>query len=278
MPGFAEKKCIGMNPAKGNSHFSYFLESQMKKILVPSLIALAVGSVSGLAQAQTAPAAESTLSYNVGVVSDYRYRGISQSRLQPALQGGVDYADKSGFYVGAWASSINFIKDSGATKGEVELDLYGGYKGAAGAIAYDVGFLRYEYVGNKLGQVTGYANANTSEVYGAATLGLVTAKYSHSLTNVFGTPNSKNSYYLDLSANFELGDGFTVVPHYGYQKVKNVVDASYSDYALTLNKDLGNGLSASAAVVGTNANKPFYTLVNKYNGKSGLVAGLKYAF
>ena len=98
----------------------------MKKILVPSLIALALGSVSGLAQAQAA-APESTLSYNVGVTTDYRYRGISQSRLQPALQGGVDYADKSGFYVGAWASTIKFIKDSGAAKGNVELDLYGGF-------------------------------------------------------------------------------------------------------------------------------------------------------
>ncbi len=65
----------------------------MKKILVPSLMALAVSSLASVAQAQTAP--ESTLSYNAGVVSDYRYRGISQSRLQPALQGGVDYADKA---------------------------------------------------------------------------------------------------------------------------------------------------------------------------------------
>jgi len=249
----------------------------MKKILVPSLIALTLGSVSGLAQAQAA-APESSLSFNVGAVSDYRYRGLSQSRLQPALQGGVNYADKSGFYVGAWGSSIKFIKDSGASKGGVELDLYGGYKGAVGDVAYDVGFLRYEYIGNKLGEVTGFANANTSEVYGAATFGLVTAKYSHSLTNVFGTPNSKNSYYLDLSAAFDLGNGFTLVPHVGHQMVKNTDAGTYTDYALTLNKDLGNGLSASAAVVGTDADKVFYTLKDKFNGKSGVTVGLKYAF
>jgi uncharacterized protein (TIGR02001 family) len=249
----------------------------MKKILVPSLIALTLGSVSGLAQAQAA-APESSLSFNVGAVSDYRYRGLSQSRLQPALQGGMDYADKSGFYVGAWGSSIKFIKDSGASKGGVELDLYGGYKGAVGDVAYDVGFLRYEYIGNKLGEVTGFANANTSEVYGAATFGLVTAKYSHSLTNVFGTPNSKNSYYLDLSAAFDLGNGFTLVPHVGHQMVKNTDAGTYTDYALTLNKDLGNGLSASAAVVGTDADKVFYTLKDKFNGKSGVTVGLKYAF
>jgi uncharacterized protein (TIGR02001 family) len=257
----------------------------MKKILVPSLIALAIGSLTSVAQAQTAPAEpESTLSYNVGAVTDYRYRGISQSRLKPALQGGVDYADKSGFYVGAWGSSIQWIKDTGTSngvggiKGPVEIDLYGGYKGAVGDVAYDVGFLRYEYSGNNLAKVSGFANANTNEVYGAATYGVVTAKYSHAISNLFGNPNSKNSYYVDLSANFDLGNGYSLVPHYGYQKVKNVVNASYSDYALTLNKDLGNGLTASAALVGTNANEPFYTLLNKYNGKSGAVLGLKYAF
>jgi uncharacterized protein (TIGR02001 family) len=257
----------------------------MKKIFVPTLIAAAIGAMASAAQAQTAPAApESTLSYNVGAVTDYRYRGISQTRFQPTLQGGADYAHKSGFYVGAWASGIQWIKDTGTTvgvggvKGGVELDLYAGYKGAVGDAAYDVGFLRYEYSGNNLANVAGFANANTNEVYGAVTYGLVTAKYSHAISNLFGNANSKNSYYLDLSANFDLGNGFTLVPHYGYQKVKNVVNASYSDYALTLNKDLGNGLSASAALVGTNANKPFYTLVDKYNGKSGVVLGLKYSF
>ncbi len=249
----------------------------MKKILVPSLMALALGSMSAWAQAQTATP-ESALSFNVGVTTDYRYRGLSQSRLQPALQGGVDYADKSGFYVGAWGSTIKFIKDSGATKGPVELDLYGGYKGAVGDVAYDLGFLRYEYVGNKLGDVNGYANANTSEVYGAVTLGLVTAKYSHSLTNVFGTPNSKNSYYLDLSAALDLGNGFTLVPHIGRQMVKNTAAGTYTDYALTLSKDLGQGLSASIAAVGTDADKVFYTLKDKFNGKSGVTLGLKYAF
>ena len=247
----------------------------MKKLLVPSLLALSLVSVTGVAHAQ---AAESALSFNVGVTTDYRYRGISQSRLKPAVQGGFDYADKSGFYVGAWGSTIKFIKDSGASKGGVELDLYGGYKGAVGDVAYDVGFLRYEYVGNKLAEVSGFANANTSEIYGAATMGVFTAKYSHSLTNVFGTPNSKNSYYLDLSAALDMGNGFTLVPHVGRQMVKNTDAGTYTDYALTLSKDLGGGLTASGAVVATNADKTFYTLKDKYNGKTGVVLGLKYAF
>jgi len=254
----------------------------MKKILVPSLIALAVSALASVAQAQTAPAEpESTLSYNVGAVSDYRYRGISQSRLQPALQGGVDYADKSGFYVGAWGSTIKWIKDAGASAGSVEIDLYGGYKGTAGDVAYDVGFLRYEYAGNKLAGVNGAVNANTNEVYGAATYGLFTAKYSHAVSDLFGNANSKNSYYLDLSAALDLGDGYSLTPHVGRQSVKNSPALSYNDYALTLGKDLGNGLSASAAVVDTNADKAltaFQTPAGKFTGKTGVVLGLKYTF
>jgi uncharacterized protein (TIGR02001 family) len=245
----------------------------MKKILVPTLIALALGSVSGLAQAQAAAPA-SSLSFNVGAVSDYRYRGISQSRLQPALQGGLDYADKSGFYVGAWGSSIKWIKDIPGGDASIEVDLYGGYKGSVGDVAYDVGFLRYEYPSNNLP-----VSANTNEVYGAATFGPVTLKYSHAISNLFGVANSKNSYYLDLSGTFDLGSGFSLVPHVGYQSIKNNTTLSYTDYSLTLGKDLGNGLSATAAVVGTDADKTLYvTPAGKFTGKSGLVVGLKYAF
>jgi len=253
----------------------------MKKILVPSLIALAVSALASVAQAQTAPAEpESTLSYNAGVVSDYRYRGISQTRLEPALQGGVDYADKGGFYVGAWGSTIKWIKDTqGVTSGSTELDLYGGYKFAVGDFAYDLGFLRYQYTGNNYAKATaGGVNANTNEVYGAVTYGLFTAKYSHAVSDLFGNINSKNSYYLDLSAALDLGDGLTLVPHVGRQAIKNSPGLSYNDAALTLTKDLGNGVAISGAVVGTNSSA--YTVYNsdKVLSKTGVVLGLKYTF
>src|SRR6478752_1412380 len=64
-----------------------------------------------LAQAK-APEPDYTLSYNLGAVTDYRYRGISQTGGHPALQGGIDFAHKSGFYLGTWASTIHWIKDS----------------------------------------------------------------------------------------------------------------------------------------------------------------------
>lgn len=249
----------------------------MKKILVPSLIALAVSALSSVAQAQTAPAApESSLSFNAGVVTDYRYRGISQSRLKPAVQGGVDYADKSGFYVGAWGSSIKWIKDAGGDA-PIELDLYGGYKGAVGDVAYDVGFLRYQYSGHKL-----EVSPNTNEIYGAVTYGMFTAKYSHATSNLFGFADSKKSGYLDLSATLDLGNGFSLVPHIGRQTVKGAdnSDFTYTDYALTLGKDLGNGLSASVMAVDTNNDNYSSGASNgsKNLGKAGVVLGLKYAF
>ncbi len=249
----------------------------MKFAFLP--IALAAASLLGSSAVMAQAAPESSLSFNAGVVTDYRYRGISQSRLKPAVQGGLDYADKSGFYLGAWASTIRWIKDSPpATDGSVELDVYGGFKGSAGSIGYDIGLLRYEYVGAK-----GYTpSPDTTEIYGAVSVGVFTAKYSHALTNTFGNIDSKNSNYIDLSATLDLGGGFSLVPHVGKQKIKGPNDAgcSYSDYSVTLGKDLGKGLSASLMAVGTNAKRPCYTLgtTNKFNGKDGLVAGIKYTF
>src|ERR1700741_5157165 len=90
-----------------------------------SLLALAA-VVPAFAEEAAAPA--DPLSFNVGAVSEYRYGGISQSRLKPALQGGIDYAAANGFYVGTWASTIKWIKDIPGGDADVEIDLYGGYK------------------------------------------------------------------------------------------------------------------------------------------------------
>jgi uncharacterized protein (TIGR02001 family) len=230
----------------------------------------------GNALAQAAPAApESTMSFNVGGVNEYRYRGISQSRFDTALSGGADYADKSGVYVGVWGSSIKWIKDAGG-KANTEVDYYGGYKFTMGDVGYDIGFLHYDYSGNAL-----KPSANTNEFYGAATMGPVTLKYSQSTGNLFGFANSKGSSYVDLTATFDLGDGYSLVPHIGYQAVKGAGNGiySYTDTALTLGKDLGNGLAASAAIIGTNAKTGSYVSpAGKQLGKSGLVVGLKYSF
>jgi uncharacterized protein (TIGR02001 family) len=252
-----------------------------KTMKLKSKLLLTLLATSAAAFAQTAPAApESTLGYNVGVVSEYRYRGIAQTKGDPALQGGVDYANTNGFYAGAWGSTIKWIKDAGFdAKGPVELDIYGGYKFEAAGLAYDVGYLRYEYVGNTYTK-TGGVNANTDEAYGAVTAGPATLKYSYAFSDLFGTPNSKGSAYWDLSATFDLGEGYSLVPHAGRQVIKNSPN-SYTDIALTLNKDLGDGLSASAAFISTSVkDNLFYTsTASSYNtAKNAVVLGVKYSF
>ncbi len=217
------------------------------------------------------------LAYNVGLVSDYRYRGISQTRDKFALQGGLDFT-AGGLYLGLWASQIKWIKDFGGDAG-LEVDLYGGYKGEiVKDVAYDVGVLTYQYPTNRLNP-----NANTTEIYGAVSFGPATVKYSHALTNTFGNPDSKNSYYLEAGATFDLG-GISVVPHIGYQKISGPVGgpASYTDYSLTASKDF-SGLVVSAAIVGTDADRAFYVPgpsanSTKFLGKAGLVFGVKYNF
>ena len=267
------------------------LEPKMSK----KTLALAAWTlVSGAVFAQAAP--ETTLTFNAGVVTDYRYRGITQSRNEAAVQGGVDYAHKSGFYVGAWASTIKWIADysySGGTKtgtdisGNLELDVYGGYKfDLAKDVTMDVGFLRYQYVGNTLEKTGGtarsnYGDANTNEVYTAITIGPITAKYSYSLSDLFGYIDSKGSGYFDLSANFEVIPTWTVTPHFGRQTVTAArYNASYNDMALTVTKDLGKGLSASLGYYGTTAEISNYssTFDAKFLGERGAVLGMKYNF
>ncbi len=242
----------------------------MNKTLLAFSVALAGIAVPNLAAAE--------LAFNAGVVTDYRYRGISQSRLKPALQGGVDYSD-GGFYLGAWASSIKWIKDAGGGA-NYELDLYGGYKGElAKDVGYDVGVLTYQYPSNGLSPST-----NTTEIYGALSFGPGTLKYSHSVTNLFGFANSKNSGYLDLSASFDVGGGVSLAPHLGYQKVSGNGNFSYTDYSLTASMEVAKGLTASLGLVGASTKtiggvKAYASPANgKDLGKAGVVLGLKFGF
>ena len=248
-----------------------------------SILALAtalVGTSTAFAQA-AAPAPESTLSFNVGVVSDYRFRSVAQTSFKPAMQGGVDYAHKSGAYVGAWASNIGWIKDYvGATDGATEVDLYGGYKGEiAKDFTFDLGVITYQYPGNTADKVL--VNANTTEVYGALTFGIVTAKYSQSTGNFIANPNSSGAAYFELAAAFDLGDGLTLTPHVGRQTIPNQAGnaGDYTDFSLTLGKDFGNGISASIVALNTDAKDAFYKVPGFDNlGKSAVTVGVKYTF
>jgi uncharacterized protein (TIGR02001 family) len=246
-----------------------------------SILALvtALAGTAAMAQA-SAPAPESTVSFNVGVVSDYRARSLSQTSFKPALQAGIDFSHTSGVYLGAWGSNVSWIKDVvGASDGSIEIDLYGGYRGeVVSGLGFDIGVITYQYPGNTADRVL--VNANTTEVYGALTFGIMTAKYSRSTGNFTANPNSSGSAYIDLAANIPLDSGFTLTAHVGRQTISNQNGAGdYSDLSLTFGKDFGSGLTGSVAAYTTDAKDAFYKVAGSDNlGKSGVSVGVKYSF
>ena len=149
---------------------------------------------------------------------------------------------------------------------------YGGYKTEiAKGLTLDVGVLQYYYPSNKLP-----TSANTFEIYGALSFGPVTAKYSHSTTNLFGFTDSKNSGYLDVSATFEIGEGFNLVPHIGHQTVKNNSAASYTDYSIGVTKDYA-GFTWSGALVRASTDA-YVGPGDKNLAKTALVLAVKKVF
>lgn len=239
--------------------------------------------VAALASAFAMPAmaADFTPSSNVSLVNDYLYRGISQTGGNAAIQGGFDLAHASGAYLGVWGSSISWLGDAGIPNSGTEIDTYGGYKGAAGDVAYDVGFLRYNYPGT-YGTAT---KADTNEVYGAVTYSIVTAKLSYALGDLFGVSEAKGSTYLEVNASYALPDtGVTFGAHYGKQTYKGTtadglkaggLDPTYSDYKLSASKDF-SGYVVGVAYSKTNAKSGgFYTnLQGKDLGKGRVVLSL----
>jgi len=258
------------------------------KILRHTLVLTAAGVLNGPLVALAAePTPEHSFTGNLTLASEYLYRGIAQTRGKPALQGGFDYAHKSGLYAGLWGSNISWIGDavSGASA-SLEIDVYGGYKGAiADDLGFDVGVLTYNYPGS--GKPTGAANPDTTELYGALSWKWLTLKYSHTTGSLFGWTQpdgskTKGSGYLELNAAYDLGDGWGINGHIGHQKVKGLGDASYTDYKVGVSKDLGFA-TLGLAYSTTNAkdscrgNAPasaadVYCFV-KYDGSSAYSAG-----
>jgi len=237
-------------------------------VFIPALLVALAAPL----HAQETPPADS-VTFNAALASDYRYRGISQTRLQPALQGGADWTHSpTGLYAGTWLSTIKWTKDAGGG-GDIESDLYAGKRGQLSAdVTYDVGVLGYVYPANGLKDVPGSADANTAEVYGQLGYGPAYVKYSAALTNLFGFTDSRHSRYLDAGANIDLGNAFTLNLHAGRQDVRHHDAASYTDYKIGVTKDLGFA-SVAAAFVGTNADETAYasSANGKFLGRKALV-------
>ena len=219
------------------------------------------------------PESAYTVTGNVSLVSNYLYRGISQTGGGAALQGGFDAAHASGFYAGLWGSNVSWVGASlSASSASLELDTYAGFKGGfAEDFSYDVGFLRYNYPGKYPDPMTtGFVKADTNEIYGAVGWKWVTLKYSNSLGNTFGLDDSSGSNYVELNASYTLEEaGVTLGAHYGKQTYKGKyesdmsltgagytadVKATYTDYKLSASKDF-SGYVVGVAYSSTDTKK-----------------------
>ena len=185
----------------------------MHKHVINAVVAVAVLG-SGAVQAQQSP---HTFSANIGLFSQYIFRGLQQTNGDPAIQGGLDYSHSSGFYLGTWATNISWLKENatqanGAVLGlydnaKAEVDFYGGFKWVLTPdVTIDLGTIYYWYSGNVSAAYralwpagTDIPKANTWEAYYAVIWKWLSFKLNYSLTNdTFGTADSNGSTYLDL--------------------------------------------------------------------------------
>lgn len=261
----------------------------MRKTLVALSVATLTG-LPGLATAQTAvapaaaPPSDHTFTGNVGLFSEYRFRGISQTFAKPALQGGFDYAHASGIYLGNWNSNVS--SGAGYPAGNLEMDFYGGWKKAWGDWGLDVGAIYYSYPGTNanVASGTGITNPRTGtvhsgsvdnkEIYIGGSWKWLSAKYFYSVDEYFSQPRTKGSNYLDISATYDLGDGWGLLGHVGSFRLKgwsvgtDATNGNYTDWKLGVTKDLA-GWIFSASYIDTNgkgscntANPGYYCFAN----------------
>jgi uncharacterized protein (TIGR02001 family) len=257
-----------------------------------ALLAAGVAAFSLVAHAEEAPATaaaapaetpDNTFTGKAALYSEYEYRGISQTSEKPAVQLNLDYAHKSGLYLGTFLSNIKWLKDTAAaggfsTSADLEWDIYGGYRfEVVKDVTLDVGYLRYEYPSS--GQFS--PKPNTDEVYIGASYGPWSAKYSYSINNTFGVPNSKGSDYIEFDLNQPItavSEKLTFNGVLGHQTYAHNGFLSYTVWKLGATWDFGGGWNAGGYYKGTNAESAAYTIQGKDWSKDRLVGFVTYSF
>jgi uncharacterized protein (TIGR02001 family) len=216
-------------------------------------------------------AAQAQVTGNLGLTSDYRFRGISQSQNAPAVQGGIDYAHESGLYIGNWNSSVSSqLYTNGAG---VESDLYAGWKkDIYKGLTLDVGSYNYFYPRATVNG-TG-SNFDTYEAFVGLGYGPLAVKYSQTLgSGYFGTTNAKNTNYtgVDLNQSFEplsatLKD-LSFLAHYGHTSVANSSNLNYNDMNVGLGYVLPKDWTISAKYYTNSSMTGTFQTANTVNGQ-----------
>ncbi|HEY2395132.1 MAG TPA: TorF family putative porin [Rudaea sp.] len=219
--------------------------------LIQAGFVLATLPVAATALANAANDADYSVSGNVAVVSDYMFRGLTQTWGRPAIQGGGDLAMTNGFAAGFWASSISERSYPGAA---LELDLYASYGASFSADwSWRAGLYGYVYPGGNLDQARPALPArsfDTLEANAALAWTWLTLKYNRSLTDYFAIDteqgyrgDSRGTQYVQLDAAISLGDGWSLALHAAHTDVPATLtvpltdgasDPGYSDFGATL--------------------------------------------
>lgn len=177
------------------------------------------------------------VSGNVGAVSNYLFRGVTQTDDSAAIQGGFDFADESGFYAGTWLSNVDF-----GGKEDAEVDLYAGYGGAFGdsGVSWDVGALYYLYPGG--------GDLDYVESYFGLGYGLLSASVAYTLWGevkgdaAFDTGDLYYNLSLDLPIELEQFSFTAFAGYYDFDEDGNPAagdDLSYFHWGLNASRDLG---------------------------------------
>jgi uncharacterized protein (TIGR02001 family) len=222
----------------------------MKKLL------LALMMVAGIS------AAQAQVTGNLGLTSDYRFRGISQTQNAPAVQGGIDYAHSSGLYIGNWNSSVS---SSMYTNGSgTESDVYAGFKKEIyKGLTVDVGSYNYFYP--RAG--AGGDKFNTNELYAGLAYGPVSVKYNRSISDYFGVANSKGTQYYQADVAYPIaGSKVSLLAHAGRTNVANSSNSDYNDFNFGVGYNLAGWDLAAKYYVNNDKTAAFKT-ANTVNGQ-----------
>ncbi len=208
-------------------------------------------AVAGALMALAGAASAAGFTVTPAVVSDYDWRGISQTEWEqdgdvaPAFQLGLNYGFENGLYVGAWGSNVKFGPSS-IDDSNVELDVFAGYAGgdSAEGIGYDVGINTYNYPG-------GPSADKFWEGYAGISHGMFSAKVWYSPN--FSTTSS-SSLYVEGNVTYPLPANFSLIGHVGYSSgdgVKDYYGDSYVDYGVGVGYTISN-FSLSVKYIDTN--------------------------
>lgn len=241
-----------------------------------------------LAQDETEPAPAVTVSGSVGVVSDYRFRGISQTDGNFAVQGGLTISHESGFYIGAWGSSIDDYVTVHGTPNQ-ELDLIAGYKTTFDGLTVDVGAIYYVYPGTRLAGDDSASDFIEPYLALSYAIGPVTAKGTVAYApkqkalaidqGATGLLDDEDNLYLgaDLSAtipNTPVGLTAHLGHTFGPSWLSGPTD-EYTDWALGATYTW-NALTLGIQYVDTDTT--YVTPTGKDGAKSGVVGSLTVSF